>query len=618
MVRADEWRLKVTQNVDRMMAKAGAAVDAAASRFTRMQDRVNRGLGGIKQAGSTVWDGMKNSALDLKAGLLDALPIPSAMGSSLASLAGPLGIAVGLAGALGAGMAKGLQAAEAYGKPFRELRNLNQDKSVSQMQALNDRVLNLASTKGLDATQLVTGVYDVQSTIGEFGPAVEAMVADVGVASRALNMDFGQAVNGVSKALVQFKLPLSDVNRLLESNAKTVQVGVVTFDELSKVQTEYAGAASSMNQELDTANKVFALLTTSTKNADIAATMAKASFQDIGKGDTVAGLKKIGVDVFDAQGKMRQMDDILRELVPKLGGMSDQSFARLKEEIGGSEGLRGLLDMTKASGSEVLRVLDSFDNTKFDIGTAIAQANDDLDVQSQILDGKMSASWTKLGQTVAPMWNGIRKGWINDLDKFSRDLEAMARGWALLFGNTADVIKARMNDASKVSDSMNGAREEAFKKLNAGDQKAVLEGYQKAMPKMMAAANAEPDQVKRMQTMVQINGLREFVNKHKEAPVPQGKAGSMLQAPSDQMSGLFADKKTTGRAAGDGVRQGVSEVVGGGKQVRNVNITIQSLIKELKVMSSGGVKESSSDIQRIVTETLVRAVQGGELTMAND
>lgn len=127
------------------------------------------------------------------------------------------------------------------------------------------------------------------------------MVADVGVASRALNMDFGQAVNGVSKALVQFKLPLSDVNRLLESNAKTVQVGVVTFDELSKVQTEYAGAASSMNQELDTANKVFALLTTSTKNADIAATMAKASFQDIGKGDTVAGLKKIGVDVFDAQ-----------------------------------------------------------------------------------------------------------------------------------------------------------------------------------------------------------------------------------------------------------------------------------------------------------------------------
>ncbi|HRF80181.1 MAG TPA: phage tail tape measure protein, partial [Flavobacteriales bacterium] len=351
--------------------------------------------------------------------------------SALTAVTGPLGIAVALAGALALGIGSGVQAAERLGVPFRELRNLNLDKTDAQIDQLKGRILDLSATQGIDPAMLTKGIYDAQSTMGKFGPEVESMVARIGVASRALNMDFNGAVEGMSKALVQFKLPMSDLDQLIASNAKTVQVGVVTYDQLAKVQTEYAGAAASANQQLDAANKIFTLLTVNTKNADIAATYAKAAFIDLGRGDTTKAFKKLGVDVFDANGHMRQADEIIRDLVPQLGKMSDLTYSKFKEEMGGTEGINALLDYAKASGGEVLRVLNDFDKSKFNVGDAITKANGDLDVMKNKLQNQLTTALTRLGEMVMPMVTGIVAGLVDVVGWLNSGIQAVQGivGW---------------------------------------------------------------------------------------------------------------------------------------------------------------------------------------------
>lgn len=641
-LRLDEWRLKMTENVQRTLSRINGASDKAAAKFMGTQNRIQASVGrmatGIRQGVGNAWNAAGARLSSFKASMLSSLPIPPQMGAAIGALAGPLGIAIGLVAALALGLAKGVRAAEEFGVPFRELRNLNLDKSAEEIQDLNDSLLKLSFDKGLDARAITKGYYDIQSATGRYGQEVLDMTGRIGEAARALNMDYGASVNGVSKAMLAFKLSASQVDDIMQSNAKTVQVGVVTFDELAKSQTEYAGAASAVNQTLDTSNKVFAALTQSTKSALVAATMTKTAFQDLSKGPTVAGLKKIGVHVFDAAGGMRQADDILRDLVPKLAQMSDQTFSALKEEIGGSEGLRGLLDQAKGSGDNLLRTMDAFDASKFDLNKAIAQGNDDLDIMKDKLGNQINAKFVELGQLVLPLVVKLYQGFSYVLDKvlhigrtlhqagqWMRDLydsswlvrstveglfATVEAGWAVLKNTIMAVIEGMTTPIRAMAKAMQGDFSGAFD--------ALIDGSESVANRLVAAATgvgtAYGDALKAAFDPTQTVNVEPIV----APPVIPGAATAVPGA--ENATGAKADPFAhlfKGSGSGSGVKQGVSEVVGGGKQVRNVTVNIQSLVKELVVRTSS-MREGSADIQRHVTEALVRAVNGAELVVAND
>jgi TP901 family phage tail tape measure protein len=644
-LRLDEWRLKMTENVQRTLTQLSGASDKAAAKFMGAQNRIQNSVGrmsnGIRQGIGSAWNAAGSQLQTFKANMLSSLPIPPQMGAAIGALAGPLGIAIGLVAALGLGLVKGVQAAEAFGVPFRELRNLNMDKSAEQIDALNDSLLKLSFDKGLDAQAITKGYYDIQSATGLYGQEVLDMTGRIGEAARALNMDYSASVNGVSKAMLAFKLQASDLDAVMTSNAKTVQVGVVTFDELAKSQTEFAGAAASVNQEMDTANKVFAALSQSTKNAQVAATMTKGAFQDLGKASTSKGLKKIGVDVYDATGAMRQADDILRDLVPQLAQMSDQTFSALKEEIGGSEGLRGLLDQAKGSGDNLLRTMDAFDASQFDLNKAIAQGNNDLDIMKDKLGNQINAKFIELGQLVMPLVVKMMQGFSWILDKvmhIGRSLHqawaymqelynsswmvrstveglfaTIEAGWSVLKNVIMAVIDGMMTPLRAMAKAMQGDFSGAFDALVDGAGSVVGHLVDGAKGVATAYGDALSATFNTPQTMDVVPVVATPVIPGTNMPVVPGPAPGTA-GKGDPFAALF---NGGGKGDGTGVKQGVSEVVGGGKQVRNVTVNIQSLVREL-VIHSGSVRESAVDMQRQITEGIVRAVNGAEVAVAND
>ncbi len=289
-----------------------------------------------------------------------------------------------------------------FNREFLSIRQLNLDKSKSELSSYQSLIKDTAFRNGTDLALTTQAFYDVQSATGKFGKEAELVVDKVSRFSVATGANLTDSINSTVKAMRAFGLGASDIDGYLQSNAKTVQLGITTFDQLAKVQTEYAGSAASTGQSIDTANKLFATFTTLAKNADIGAGKTATALNGLTSASAVKGLKEIGVNVFDSTGKARKLDNVIEDLVPKIEKMSDAEFSTLREEIGGPVGLTELLSSLKESGREVIDTFQKFDKIQFSLDDALANAKGDFTTLKSIVGNQLNIVLADLGQAILP------------------------------------------------------------------------------------------------------------------------------------------------------------------------------------------------------------------------
>jgi hypothetical protein len=101
---------------------------------------------------SSLRDGFKNLSSEVPA-----------VGSSISMLTNPITLAVAGIGLLAVGLNKSVEAAAQFNTTFRQLQNINLDKSREQLDGLKSSVLGLSFTHGFDAEKTSTAMFDVQS-----------------------------------------------------------------------------------------------------------------------------------------------------------------------------------------------------------------------------------------------------------------------------------------------------------------------------------------------------------------------------------------------------------------------------------------------------------------------
>jgi len=302
------WAYIFKDQINPGLLKTQGNMNKVDNSFKRVEKTTNTGFKKISAGSNKMFTGIKGNLGQIT----NQIPGLGAIGPAIAS---PVGIAVGAVVALGFAFNTAIDKASSFNNVFLETANLNLDKTADQVDRLRNSVLGLSFEEGFDPEKTSTAFFDVQSATGLFGKEVEDTVSTVGTFARIMKSDFNVQIAGAAKAMGIFNLESQDLDKFLESSFKTVQVGVTTFDELAKVQTEFGGAAASAGQDVDAANKLFAAFTKTSKTVDIAANLTKTAFQDLGKAATVDAFKSIGVNLFDATGQMKNIDGIVRELV---------------------------------------------------------------------------------------------------------------------------------------------------------------------------------------------------------------------------------------------------------------------------------------------------------------
>ena len=354
--------------------------------------------------------------------------------------------AISLAAALGGITGK----AADFNSEFVNIQNLNLDKSKESLADYKTSILDTAMAVGTGAKETTKAFYDVQSATGKYGDDAKQIVASVGKYSIATGAKLEDSINSTTKAMKAFGLGVQDIDGYLASNAKTVQVGITTFDELARVQTEFGGAASGAGQNVDTANKVFAAFTSIAKDSVTAATMTKSAFEGLTQKNTIAGLKEIGIKMYDAKGNMRDLGTVLQEVSGKFKDMSPEAIDATINKIGGPEGLRNLFVKLKIGAEDFFNTMNSFDSSSFDLNKALGNAMNDFNTLKKIVGDRFNTLMSSLGQTILPvvatMLNSVNNGvmWLYDnlglikdiLTSVTYGVATAAAAWAVLNAGT--------------------------------------------------------------------------------------------------------------------------------------------------------------------------------------
>lgn len=339
------------------------------------------------------------------------------IGNAFRLVSNPIALTVAGVAALGKGIDYTTQKAANFNTQFRNLANLNLDKSKREIDSLRRMVLDTAYDKGFNTDKTVMGYFDVQSTTGKFGGEVKRIVEKQGEFANLMQADFNEYIAGTAKGMANFGFGAEKLDEFNRSAYATVKVGVTTFDQLAKVQSVYAGAAAANNQTFDTANKLLALFTVKTKSVDEAATLTKSMFNDLTKDATIKAFKKIGISIYGTNGNIKQADSLMMELNKKFLALDgDKKVIALKNQFTGSDGLISLVQAATDKSGQLQNTFNSFDSTKLGLNKALELARNDVNYINETLQNKIKALEIEIGTNLLPLkewWAQLKLEMIN-------------------------------------------------------------------------------------------------------------------------------------------------------------------------------------------------------------
>lgn len=572
-------------------------------------DRLSNKLNGVARNGYNAGNALKHQS-DRLAGLrknfkeaADEIP---GFNRGMALLSNPILLGAGAAVGLAVGIRQATQEAEKFNSNFRELANLNLDKSHAELKGLKNSVRDVAFDKGFDQNLTSRAFYDVQSVTGKYGGEVARIVEQQGEFANLMKADFNSWIEGTGKAMANYGFGADKLKEFNRSAYATVKVGSITFDQLAKVQSAYAGAAASAGQSFNAANKMLTVFTLKTKSADEAATLTKSLFNDFTKQTTIDALKKVGINIYDSSGKIKQADKLMVELNSKFKqlGSSDKNIIALKNQFSGSEGLISFVQAATDQSGGLLRTLNDFDATELGLNKALELARKDTDYinsqlknRTKILMGEIGESFLPIKEQVLQFANkavgGARNTWFGNFGK----------KYGIQEGES-DAVKRYdyvMFDAAKMS----------------------AEQFESEMKKLVTLAEIwqlESEQTRNNKGAWWDPKARYYA--HYNEAYTKMLFEIMGTAQENRAKGIIPERPGTSESdnstteADNKLADGLGSVAGGGNAVRNITVNIGKLI-ETQQINSQTVREAAPEIQRLVEEALIRAVAGSEQMMAS-
>lgn len=564
--------------------------------------------------------------------IADEIPM---LGNAFQLAKNPIALAAAGVVAIGKGIDYTTQKAADFNTEFRALANLNLDKSRKEIDSLRRMVLNTSFDKGFNTEKAITGYFDVQSTTGKFGKEVKEIVEKQGEFANLMQADFNNYIAGTAKGMANFGFGVDKLDEFNRSAYATVKVGVTTFDQLAQVQSVYAGAAASNNQTFDTANKLLALFTIKTKSVDEAATLTKSMFNDLTKDATIKAFKKVGINVYDTTGKIKQADSLMLELNKKFAGLdSDKKVIALKNQFSGSEGLIAMIQAATDKSGQLQSTFNSFSQTKLDMDKTMELAKSDLNYKNEILRNKLETLEIEIGTSLLPLKYKIAElklaviELVNNLTLGPQGIKDRGAGKATdkymdlidkaqymdkdtFVKNLAelklDITQTDKQYKQKMSDNLNDPWNFAL----AGNP--FLTPFAWA-GKVGYKAMANQEDVGKIEQMKKIE--TQFIKTWKQA-----NAEKKREPKADMLSPLDPNKpivppgnnNTTTNNKDSSLGDGVNNIVGSARQVRNLTVNIEAFNK-------GGINTANTTLQHMepqqveewFTDAMMRVVRSLE------
>ena len=281
---------------------------------------------------------------------------------------------------------------------------------------------------------------------GLSGQQLNKMTEEVAKFAIATDTASDVASNMVSNTVNAFKLPATEVPKLLDAITAASNYSSADVADLGEALSKCSAAASGMNQNVYDTSAALAVLANAGVKGSEAGTGLSNIFERMANPKNVENLTDIGVAVFDASGKMRSLVDIATDFDEKTKNMTGAEKQYIALQAFGDVGGRAF---TKIAGNAEAfkKQQQQITDSQGAMNQAYEEMNQSLGANLQLAKNSGMAILYKIGEKLAPQVKEITD-YIVDLSKKISRADDGTLDWAISIGKVVVGLFAFFKAAS--------------------------------------------------------------------------------------------------------------------------------------------------------------------------
>jgi TP901 family phage tail tape measure protein len=265
---------------------------------------------------------------------------------------GTLMLATG--GVIAAGLALAVVAFASFDKEMSNVQAATM-ASAGTMEALRNQALRLGEATVFSATEVARAQAELAkaglSTVDILGGALPAALN----LAAAGEVELEVASLAVATALQVFNLNASEAGRVADALAAGANKSSTDIEQLSASLNQAQQVAALADMTLEETVGTLALFADEGLRGSDAGTSLRTMLLRLMNpiGQNKRAMDELNLSMFDAQGKIKPLDQFIGELRTSLAGMTDAQRNATLAQIGGADAVRGLSVLVKAGPAEM-------------------------------------------------------------------------------------------------------------------------------------------------------------------------------------------------------------------------------------------------------------------------
>ena len=380
--------------------------------------------------------------------------------------------------ALAVGLAKGLkESVEAFiefdDKMVQSLAIM--DTTVKQQKMMEDQAMAVSRTTRIGASQSAEAYFFLASAGLDAEQSVAALpqvakFAQAGMFDMATATDLAtDAQSALGLTVDNASDNLNNLTRVTDVLVKGNQLANASVQQFSEALTTKAGAALKVvNKDVEEGVAVLAAFADRGVKGAEAGDKLNQVLRDIPRATAKNGeeFAKLGLNMFDTEGNMKNVADIVEELDRVLGPMSDELKASTLDQLGLNRGVADAVKILSGAGDQIREYEKQLRDAGGATDEVATKQMESLKAQTELMNNAFSELGVAVGSILAGPLTSLVK-WITKTTQKTSDLVNGFIEWKDEIKEQNEVIRANVHGVetasvsyAKYSQAVNNAKEE--------------------------------------------------------------------------------------------------------------------------------------------------------------
>lgn len=280
--------------------------------------------------------------------------------------------------------------------------------------------------------EMQTALYDIFSSIDVNTMQAQMLLDRFSKGAVAGQTDVQTSTRGSIAIMNAFKIPISEVNRVMDVQFELVKKGSGTYKEFADVIGRVAPSAVRMGQTIETASGMLAFLTRNGLTTAQASTSAARALDTLSKVKVQERLEAMGIAVRTATGDYRPLVDIVGDMNNKFKDLTKPELSARLEDLffgaGNTVAARRFFDTVFQNFDQFKGFVGDMEGSAGAMNKAYQLMFDQPASKMQLFKNKLAILRTELGDRLVPAFTKLVDAgnkvlsWFDKLSPQTKDM----------------------------------------------------------------------------------------------------------------------------------------------------------------------------------------------------